>query len=117
MLLLHALLPPPPAAPDDIAVHQTLVQGPPPRGEHSIAHGIKHRNGSARMLRQLVDELVPAAAHGFLIQHEQAKRQREYILTMQSKHCTYAPPCPTTSVFGYFCDLMLRRGPCMLLGV
>ena len=34
VLLLHALLPPPPAAPDDIALHQTLVQGPPPRGLH-----------------------------------------------------------------------------------
>lgn len=37
VLLLHALLPPPPAAPDDIAVHQTLVQGPPPRGENTMS--------------------------------------------------------------------------------
>ena len=33
VLLLHALLPAPPSAPDDVTVHQTLVQGPPPRGE------------------------------------------------------------------------------------
>lgn len=40
LLLLHALLPPTPAAPEDLVSHQTLMLGPPPPGatlEHAAS--------------------------------------------------------------------------------
>jgi hypothetical protein len=70
--LLHALLPPPPAAPDDIAVHQTLVQGPPPRGTFfrtmALLFSVRLHNrvlfralGAVECLLQITDAMLPAS--------------------------------------------------------